>query len=150
MSTQDPQLESEKPDDSADESGLTFVELTGKDRSRWKTYRHRFFERLAKATSEAIRRLKKVKGPRGKSLADEAQLFFGLGLSSLQAFLERPGLSNMKKRIEIARELKALRESSSTPELAQKDALGEARNRKLAYDKTLELFIAGKIHLVED
>lgn len=56
----------------------------------------------------------------------------------------------MKRKVEIEREVNALRTSSTTPASPQDDAVSEARKRKVAYDVFLELLAAGKIHAVKD
>ena len=151
MSTHDRQSEAAKPPDvGGDSRELTFVELTGKDRGRWSIYRNRFFQRISKAVTESMRRLMKAKGPRGRTVFEETQLFFGLGLSSLQAYLERPVLENVKRRVEIEREVQALRSAVTAYVSAQDDAVGEARSRKVAYDVILKLLAAGKIIPVKD
>lgn len=150
MSTRDEKSETENSDLANDGKELTFVELIGRVPKRWRIHRGRLFQRISKAATEVVRRLMKARGPRGRTVSEETHTFFSLGLSSLEAFLERPVLENMKRKIEIEREVKALRASTTTHASTQEDAVGEARQRKVAYDVFLELLAAGKIHPIRD
>lgn len=77
--------------------GLYAIELTGKDQSVWQRWRSRFVIRIR----NKVRGFFSRKGPRGKSVEEEADEALGGAVNSLQALLAKASLHNEKISMEI-------------------------------------------------